>query len=351
MKNGKSLVELAQELERQSQAKKDFVASTEVMEMTPGGQLILDNFSSDDTYDFSLTEVAHTQISQRLNIPLKYYKRMRDLAPQLLAENVNTWFQHQPERRMIRTLDDKARAFLSDRYRRLDNFELAEVVLPVLCELGDGVKIVSSELTEKRMYIKAINQRLEVEVKPGDVVQAGVCISNSEIGLGSLSVEPLVYRLVCTNGMIAKDFSTKRYHVGRQHDADAFQLFTDETLKADDHALMLKVRDTVKAAVEKAKFSQIVEQLREAAEKPIEGNPVETVEVLAQEFHYSKEESSGILTHLIKGGDLTAYGLSNAITRTSQDLNDYDRATDLERDGSRILNLSRTAWKKLATAV
>ncbi len=182
MKNGKSLVELAQELERQSQAKKDFVASTEVMEMTPGGQLILDNSSSDDTYDFSLTEVAHTQISQRLNIPLKYYKRMREDAPELLAQNVNTWFQHQPERRMIRTLDDKARAFLSDRYRRLDNYELAEVVLPVLCELGDGVKIVSSELTEKRMYIKAINQRLELEVKPGDVVQAGVCISNSEMG-------------------------------------------------------------------------------------------------------------------------------------------------------------------------
>ncbi len=87
MKNGKSLVELAQELERQSQAKKDFVASTETMEMTPGGQLILDNSSSDNTYDFSLTEVAHTQISQRLNIPLKYYKRMREDAPELLAQN------------------------------------------------------------------------------------------------------------------------------------------------------------------------------------------------------------------------------------------------------------------------
>ena len=350
MKNGKSLVELAQELERQSNAKKDFVASTETMEMTQGGQLVLDNANSDGQYDFSITEVAHSQIAQRLNIPLKYYKRMRELAPELLAQNVNTWFQTQPERRMIRTLDGQARAFLSDRYRRLDNYQLAEVVLPVLCELGDGVKIVSSELTEKRMYIKAINQRLELEVKPGDVVQAGVCISNSEIGLGSLSVEPLIYRLVCTNGMIAKDFSTKRYHVGRAVDSQAFELFSDETLKADDHAFFLKVQDTVKAAVEKTKFSKIVEQLREAAEKPIEGNPVETVEVLASEFNYSKEESSGILTHLIQGGELTAYGLSNAITRTSQDLDDYDRATDLERDGSRILGLSRTAWKKLAMA-
>jgi len=114
---------------------------------------------------------------------------------------------------MIRTLDHQARAFLSDRYRRLDNYQLASVVLETLSDLGEGIKIISCELTEKRMYIKAINQRLELEVKQGDAVQAGICVSNSEIGLGSLSVEPLVYRLVCTNGLIARDFSTKKYHV------------------------------------------------------------------------------------------------------------------------------------------
>ena len=348
MKNGKSLAELAIELKRQSQAKQDFVASTEAMEMTNDGHLSL--YSFDDERSFSITDHAHSQISQRLNIPLKYYKRMRSLAPDLLATNVNTWFLEKPERRMIRTLNGQARAFLSDRYRRLDNIQLAEFVLPVLQEWGNDLKIVSAELTEKRMYIKAINQKIELEVKPGDAVQAGICISNSEIGLGSLSVEPLVYRLVCKNGMIAQDRSTKKYHVGSAADDSAFQLFSDETLKADDKAFFLKVRDTVKSAVEIAQFSQIVQQLKDATQQPIEGNPVKTVEVLADDFHYSQEESSGILNHLIRGGDLTAYGLSNAITRTSQDLDDYDRATDLERDGSRILSLSRSSWKKLATA-
>ena len=36
---------------------------------------------------------------------------------------------------------------------------------------------------------------------------------------------------------------------------------------------------------------------------------------------------------------MTAYGMLNAITRTSQDLEDYKRATALERDGSRVLSL------------
>lgn len=67
----------------------------------------------------AVTDHAHGQIAQRLDIPAKYYNRMRSEAPALLAANVNNWFQEQPERRMIRTLDGKARAFLSDRYRRV----------------------------------------------------------------------------------------------------------------------------------------------------------------------------------------------------------------------------------------
>lgn len=274
MKNGKTLVELAQELERQSQAKQDFVTSTDTMEVTPKGELILAAPNSEaDSFSFSLTDNAHSQISQRLNIPLKYYRRMRVDAPELLATNVNTWFQQQPERRMIRTLDHQARAFLSDRYRRLDNYQLADVVLNTLSDLGEGIKIISCELTDKRMYIKAINQRLELEVNKGDTVQA---------------------------------------------------------------------------AVDQAKFTLIVQQLKDSTQKPIEGNPVKTVEVLANDFHYSESETNGILNHLIHGGDLSAYGLCNAITRTSQDLDDYDRATDLERDGSRILSLAKSSWQKLA---
>ena len=348
MKTGKSLIELATELQRQSEAKQDFVTSTENLELQPSGELVLTK--SNDALSFPTSENAHTQIAQNLKIPVKYYRRMRLEAPELLATNVNTWFADQPKRRMIRTLDGNARAYLSDRYRRLDNFQLADVVFNVLSEMGNNVEVVSSELTENRMYIKAINQGLQLDVKPGDTVQAGICISNSEVGLGSLSVEPLIYRLVCTNGMIARDFSTRKYHVGRAMDSNAFELFSDDTLKADDKAFFLKIKDTVKAAVDMAKFSLIVDQLKKSTEKPIKGNPVKTVEVLAKDSDYTEEESSGILTHLIRGGDLTAFGLSNAVTRTAQDLENYDRATHFEREGSRIITLPNSAWEKLATA-
>lgn len=349
MKTGKSLTQLAMELERQSEARQDFVADTRSLEMTDTAGLVVQNGKK---HEFDVTEVAHSQIAQRLDIPAKYYNRMKEAAPGLLATNVNAWFQSQPMRRMIRTLDGRARAFLSDRYRRLDNFELAEAVLPVLAEMGEGIQIMSTELTEKRMYIKAVNSRLELEVKKGDVVQAGIAISNSEVGLSSLRVEPLIYRLVCTNGMIAQDFGTKRYHVGRTatEDPESYELYSDETLKADDRAFYLKVQDTVRAAVDIVKFGQIVSRMREAMEQKIEGNPVSAVEVLSDKFGYSNDERSSILTHLIQGGDLTAYGLLNAVTRASQDIEDYDRATEFERDGARVLSLPASTWKAIATA-
>ena len=40
--------------------------------------------------------------------------------------------RQQVDRRMIRTLDGRVRSVLSYRYRRLDNFDLAENVLPII---------------------------------------------------------------------------------------------------------------------------------------------------------------------------------------------------------------------------
>ena len=73
-------------------------------------------------------------------------------------------------------------------------------------------QIVSCDITETHLYLKVINKSMKEEITEGDIVQAGFVVSNSEIGLGALKVEPLVYRLVCKNGMISKDYAHKKYH-------------------------------------------------------------------------------------------------------------------------------------------
>ncbi len=105
---------------------------------------------------------------------------------------------------MVRTLDGKARAFLSNRYRRLDNFQLAETLLPVLGEQEIDLKRSSFAITDTKMFMKVVFPRVSGEVRVDDVVQSGVLITNSEVGAGVLRITPLVFRLVCLNGMVVQ---------------------------------------------------------------------------------------------------------------------------------------------------
>jgi len=168
-------------------------------------------------------------------------------------------------------------------------------------------------------------------------VQSGISISNSEVGCGSLRIEPLVFRLACLNGMIIADAGLRKYHVGRNdNDMDAegaMQYYRNETRAADDKAFWMKVRDIVTATGERARFESLVARLQESTTKVITGDPIKAIELTSRKFMFSDDEKASVLRHLIGGGDLSAYGLANAVTRASQDLEDYDRATDFEKIG------------------
>lgn len=356
MKNGRSLMELAQELERQRNAKRDYLLDTRNLEMgfveAGAYQMTMRNDSKNISTLLSVGEIAHRQIGSALGIPAKYYDKMRAENPELLAQNVNSWFAMTPQKRMVRTLDGNARAFLSERYRRIDNAEIAEAVLPILAEMPD-VRIESCEITESKMYLKAVNPRLTAEVVPGDIVQSGILITNSEVGMGSMSIQPLVYRLVCTNGMVVNDSRTRKYHVGRGNEAaEDYTLYSSETLAADDRALLLKVRDTVRSVVDQTRFERVIEMMREAKEAKITSTDIpQMVELAAADYGLNKAEGSGVLDHLIRGGDLSLYGLSNAITRAAQDVESYDRSTEMESIGYTVLGMSRSDWQRLNAAV
>lgn len=236
MKTGLTIKEMAQELLRQSKAKQDYLVNTGSLSLSVTSdvpQLRVTENGLDKITPLDIRQTAHRQLGTYLGIPQKYYELMRTDAPELLAYNANYWFSQKNELRTLRTMDGCARAFLSNRYRRIDNLDIASVTLPVIGELPEA-RFVSTQITDDFMYIKVVNPRLQADVVPGDVVQAGVIISNSETGLGSVTIQPLIYRLVCSNGMVINDAKTRRNHVGRaatseedfsiykRYDADVF---------------------------------------------------------------------------------------------------------------------------------
>lgn len=347
MKTGLTLSQLAAKIEANKELKQDYIADTsETTMQVQSDKTIVLELPNQDT--LPILPLAHEQIGSRLDIPRKYYDRMRSAAPDLLATNVNAWFRKSPEKRMVRTLGGDVRAFLSNRYNRIENEEIAEVVLPILAEIPD-VRILSSEITEQRMYIQALTPRVTGEVKKGDVVQAGVVITNSEVGRGAVSISPLVYRLVCLNGMISADGRLRANHVGgRIEETEA--LYADDTRKADDRAILLKVRDHVRSAVDAVAFAKRIEAMSELTTVKITGSPDAAIEVLAKKVGVTDGERSGILRSLIEGADLSAWGVLNAVTHQAHIATDYDRSIEFERMGGALLELPRSEWRSILEA-
>ena len=351
MKAGLSLEEMAAEITRQRSLKEDYLVDTRNLQMEPhSGQVYLHIFDgkAEPVEPMQVNPIAHRQLGAHLRIPASYYDRMLEEDPRLLAQNVNTWLKKSPSRRMLRTMGGTARAFLSDRYRRLDNFEIASAVLPIIGQMQDA-RFESCQVTDSMMYLKVVNTRLEAEVSPGDIVQAGMIISNSEVGTGAVNVQPLVYRLGCSNGMIVNDAQTRRNHVGRVNKLEeAYRLYSDKTLEADDKAFLMKLQDTVKAAVEEARFARVVDLMKTASKAEMTtGDIPGTVRMASREFRITESEEKGVLQHLIEGKDLSLYGLSNAVTRYSQDVENYDRATELESIGYDILSMPAGTWRRI----
>ena len=352
MKSGLTIEEMGAEILRQSRAKADYAVDTRRLEMEAYDSnvvmRVLDDSKADILEPLDVNQIAHRQIGTHLDIPAKYYDRMLGDNPELLAYNINNWFHKEPSQRMIRTLDGTARAFVSNKYRRIDHMEILQAVLPIIGEMPE-IRFESCQITDSRMYIKAVNPRIQTEVARGDVVQAGIMISNSETGQGSICIQPLIFRLVCENGMIVNDAKLRKNHLGRVNNAsENYQVYTDATLQADDRAFLMKVQDTVRAAVDEARFHQIVNMMRETTGAQMNTGDIPAVVKLAsKDYKLNESESDGVMNHLITNHDYTLYGLANAVTRYSQDVDSYDRATVLEGIGYDMMTMEQPRWQRI----
>jgi hypothetical protein len=370
MKTGLSLTDLAKELQRQATIRRDYLApqgviEADVIDLNDKPDVVLGGVNGGQ---MPMTNYAHQQMADHLGVPRRYYDRMRTEQPGLLATNINTWLHADAaNQRMVRTLDGTVRAILSPRYWPLDNFDLGNAILPVLRQ--HDLQIMSCDLTETRMYLKAILPNLSAPLPAGmtwgvghnrvtsdgqttGLIVAAVVISNSDVGNGALRVEPSVFTSWCTNLAIIVQAAMRKFHIGRAFDAaaDAYEVFSDTTRKADDQAFFLKVQDVTRAAFSRDAFQVAIAQMTEATQTPITGSLPKVVELTRKQLGLSDNLQDGILNLLAQNGDLTKWGLSSAITQLANDHADYEGATDLERAGGQMLALPAADWATLNAA-
>lgn len=359
MSKGKTIQELAAELTRVKESSRDIIVPTSMMEMNAVGQTLTLDVKGEH---FGATNWAHSQMGQFTNIPKQYYDRILSENPSLLASSVNHGFEmaiqqallkKKSSARMIRTVDGNVRGFLSSKYRRLDSYDLLEVIFPILLE--NGFEVQSSELTEKKMYLKATTPKITADVKVGHPVNYGIVISSSDVGCGSLQVSPFLNELICTN-MMTMEQTIRKYHVGKNQATDDIQeLLTDATKEAADKAFWMEVRDIVNGTMKLDVFENQMDKLREAEGQEIKSKKIEkVVELTMKEVGVTGDKvKESIIACLASGNDgrgMNKWGLANAFTFAAHDVEDatYEEASDLERAGGKIIELPRSRWEALA---
>ncbi len=265
----------------------------------------------------SPTPWATSQMCNRLGIPTAYFKR----CPLWLRDaQVNHWLHQEPEgsRRMtsrgtmpgdrwlLRAKGEVLRGVLSDRYAKLNNADALCTLKPLV---ENRFEVQWLALTDETFHLRLTDPRLSRDILPGDRVMAGIHVANSEVGKRSVTVDALVYRLVCQNGLIrlvkGKSLLHQR-HVG----------LTPAHLQA---ALGRAIED---ALIQSAGF---MERMSWATRERLGG-----VEKTLDALPFSQTLRETVRTSLLsepKGQQETLYGLVNALTFTAQGLEPDERYT------------------------
>lgn len=247
-----------------------------------------------------------------------------------------------------------ARALLSNAYKIIDHVDTLRAALTGMKAAGLGAENVTQcDLTARKMYVTvevpevraAAATLLKDYVSPftgqrgadNPIVHAGFVLGNSEVGDGTFFLYPRIVAEVCTNGMtIKKDVGALvQRHLGARLD-DGLVTYSDATHKANRELITRMAEDTVRTFLTRGYLESVITKLEEKA-----GEPVEKPEAAIKEVTRRLEVPAlydDVLTHFIKGADLSRGGIMHAVTAAAQSADlDADTAFRMEEKATAML--------------
>lgn len=263
------------------------------------------------------TNWATGQLCSRLGIPAPYFRKC---PPVLQDVQANYWLREadrlsetreaedKSKRWMLRAKGETLRAVLSERYSPLDNSELLDALMPTL---SARYRVDWFALADEGLHLRIVDPDRAREVLPDDELSVGIHISNSEVGFRSVTVDALIYRLVCKNGLI-------RLVKGRS-------LMRQRHVHLARPRLLASLEEAVASAWNEAEgFLGQVKRTTLMPVDDVEG----TIERLGERWHLPKPVQDDVLLSLRREPapvQETVYGVVNALTNVAQRLSDEAR--------------------------
>jgi hypothetical protein len=300
---------VSEKIVQDDQNKWDRKVSGQELRLSGSGVLELSNGdSAGKTY--SLSEVATSQMCQKLEIPVKCYRRLSDEMKATVANyDIGRMNGHSY---LLRGKGEWIRAFLSAEYVAYNNSEIADTVQSLL---GNGaLSMKSFVLEETHMFLKIISDEIW-DVESG--LKAGIMIGNSEVGMGSVSVEPFVFRKPCTNDLIvSQEKSFRHAHI-----------------HLTAYELTRRMAEAVSEGFSVA--SSMLDAFLKTREDPIQ-DPVETIRKIAEARKFSQKLTDEVVSSYLVEQEANRFGVINAFTNAAQRLAPLQRI-DMERFAGTLL--------------
>lgn len=274
-----------------------------------------------------LRELAFSQLCTKLGAPAPY---IRNLPVKLQVACVNYGLTRQRSPALLRLAGDEVRAVLSDRYAAADD----ELLLNMISDCLDGCgyrrdAFVRAAAVGPHTLLRITLPGDGVPVKVGDVFESGIDIGNSEVGLRSVQVTPVSYRLVCTNGMRAwnSEAAVRMRHIG------------------DPARLQGQLADAIPIAFAEARgdiarWRRAVDVLIDDALDEVEslrGFGLSTRETKAVVRELAADPSGATVRQLLRQSPTTAFEIANAITAVARECTSTAARLSLEETGHRYL--------------
>jgi len=257
--------------------------------------------------------VAQRAISNRLGIPYQYLKKCPE---DIQADNLNYWIKHEKNSELFFRFDGEnksdVRAIFTTKYVPVDNFE----VLFKLDSMGYKPETkVQCSLDPEFMSLSIPDGKKAFEID-GDKFNPGISISNSEVGLASLSISAFILRLICTNGLISTSGVSASY---RHVSTKILEEFPNVLEKVS--AELGNKRDQFKISMDS-----------------IVDNPDSSMEIFNRQFQLNKIEQDAVEWGWCHDVGETMFHVIQAYTKGAQhkDLN-AESSFKLQRTGGNIL--------------
>lgn len=307
--------------------KKDFTIPVNRIAMQ-GNRIVTPEFSA------NMTDWAETQLFSKLGMPGHYFKKMLNVNPELVQDHANYHLNRitldNPDTKwLLRTRmgesdNNLIRAFLSDKYTIFDNKHLVEILTDILHKHTQEYKIVLWNLTDGSFNLRVTFPKLTKSIGTtidgkDDVHVVGVHFSNSEIGKHTVDITGMVWRLVCTNGLMgwSKEEVFSQRHIYLDHD-EMYGRIVKATGKA------------IKAGAD------MIDSIIKAKTKKIE-DPFDIIDKLAIDGNFSQKFTDTVKTNYQIEPDMNVYGIVNALTRSAQEIGDADKQVEIERFANKTM--------------